>query len=70
MNAAGVSGVGSVNANSPKGSPAAMKAMYDIGPMSVLEAAGESSYRNCGTSGVLTELAYPVVFRAQVTVPS
>ena len=150
MNAAGVSGVGTVNADSPTGSPAAMKAMQDIGPMTVLVAAydwfyyesgvyqnnasatvsheweldhavqmvgygydqelnanywivrnswstgwGEegyirlwrpqegqeepcspwfqydgTSYRNCGTSGVLSELVYPVVFKANVTVPS
>ena len=39
LNAAGVSGVGAVDSNSPTGGPAAMKALRDVGPLAIAVAA-------------------------------
>ena len=48
LNAAGVSGVGAVDSNSPTGGPAAMKALRDIGPLSINVAAGNWQFYKKG----------------------
>ena len=61
LNAAGVSGVGAVDSNSPTGGPAAMKALRDIGPLSISVAAGnwqfyqEGVFQNNASNGELNE---------------
>ena len=48
LTAAGVSGYGSVDSNSPTGGPAAMKALRDIGPLSISVAAGNWQWYESG----------------------
>lgn len=61
LNAAGVSGVGVVDSNSPTGGPAAMKALRDIGPLSINVAAmnwysyEEGVYNNSDKNGAYNE---------------
>lgn len=48
LTAVGVSGVGSVDSNSPMGGPAAQKALRDVGPQSISVAAGNWQWYESG----------------------
>lgn len=61
LNAAGVSGVGAADSNHPTGGPAAMKALVDVGPLSILVAAVDwfmyesGVFQNTAAHGVKAE---------------